>query len=596
MKNIENLINETLRFMCCSKETEENIRSINRNSLNRYLNFKENDSKLSAEEFQKLYNENKEDMVFLSVLAKSEYCPSHIIDQIIYDNPEKLQTSILRNIINRKDLTTMQLQKICQEYRYDLDNIVARNYRQNGISYITKLVSEESLSKIIDTMMEIHGINDAGDLLKYSQDITLVKKYINMEYEKDVEGEHCLSVISSNKLLSDEIRNMAFDAGCPAEKIYEFTPYMVQCIYEQAMEAMDEINHSPSPNDMWMAKNMVYQVLENIVEKGLMTESMQIDYVNRIKELNPKAMDSILTKILQRTNSQTVLQIAKTLKSKDSINAYENPNMRVEDVQKKATDYCQKIIKARERKNNWPDVWTDYLRTYIPRVQLKEEHYLLLITLNKMKLNEEIAISPYTTISALEKLINNEQQKIAIATKDYQIKQYNKNIALAKINISFQKQSISPKLSNTAIEVFTQCENTFGTRDEPSEYERKFIERYKNKIGISQFEEVKNALANARVDLDKYSQSKINRLLYIEDYLVNEKKIYDGKSIETMSEYALKREKESLLKYISYNAREGVGILYDHILENLDKYNRINEILVERKKEKEEREVGFDER
>jgi hypothetical protein len=215
--------------------------------------------------------------------------------------------------------------------------------------------------------------------------------------------------------------------------------------------------------------------------------------------------------------------------------------------------------------------------------------------MGKTRLNEAIATSPYTPISILEKLIECEKEKIKNANRDYIVRSSTKNISIANVNIACQKIKMDEKTIHNSIDFFLKCDHTFRTRVIPDVYERNMLNRYKESMGIEEFEKMKKAFVNAKDSLDEISQGKVSRLIYIENYLVEEKEKYDGKTYETMSTYELIREKENIYKSITQDAKDDMEVLYKNITEYLNNYNQINS-LIDARAIAEKKEVGIDER
>ena len=216
--------------------------------------------------------------------------------------------------------------------------------------------------------------------------------------------------------------------------------------------------------------------------------------------------------------------------------------------------------------------------------------------MEKARMNETIACSPYTPISVLEKLIEVEQEKIKTANRDYVVRSSNKNISLANINIVCQKTNMSPEIITETLYFFEKSGHTFGTSKVPTKYERNLISAYKSGVGNETFEQIRNAMINSYSDLNEDSKSKASRFEYVVSYIEKEEKIYDCETYETMSLFALEKEKENIFRKVANDGKDGIDTLYENIEKNLNKYNQINQLIAERKSEIEKEGVDIDAR
>ena len=314
--------------------------------------------------------------------------------------------------------------------------------------------------------------SDGLAVITFVKDENVIKEICNLpDVHEDVRAM-CIN----NPYISDELRDEIFQIGCNVELLTKFTPSILDEVYRSAIESL-ESGFEATEKELRSAHFMSKSFLYDLVTKHVLTEAMEIDLANIVLSQADTSMDNLRHQIFYCTKSPKVLELAEKIKGKDKLTAYENEYM-PETMLRARTDKMLKTIKKNIETNNrrkTPDVWFEYLRKYVHRLELSSADYEMLLNENDSHLIVAIATSPKTPKDVLESIIQKQEvnryisPRVAVAARmnieckelpdnikehmmkfckeihphSYELEKYMENISLAEKNNNIRTSNLT---------------------------------------------------------------------------------------------------------------------------------------------------------
>ena len=249
--------------------------------------------------YEKYKNTNMNDIA--SIIYLNDNIDKDIIDKIIdtEQHPNTLMLALGRNNIN-EDTARRIIGWLDKPYVIDrVDDF--EFLMENTNSPFT--FKDCPLSKTVINMLRPESKDWHFIFEKYTNDDEVAQNIIN----NDASENGRIVAIAYNGNLSDSVRNNAFDIAYNPSKLYKFaTPYMVDILYESAVETLFEMDtKTPKYEEI---TNYSEGIIHGLIGANKLTENHIMDFVQRfINHPNTKCI-SILSKVAEKSQSKDVLK------------------------------------------------------------------------------------------------------------------------------------------------------------------------------------------------------------------------------------------------------------------------------------------------
>lgn len=327
----------------------------------------DNGSMILSEEWDRLYKESKGNSALQYAIAKCKNAPSHIVGAIIKD----IDTSDLSkndDFIDIKYITDTFFESLKHDIDEDALNIVTKYFSKNKYAELIKKMSsisqenslsnnpfkEKNIEKLCLAMLKNKSARK--DLLGTPYRFITNSDFADELLRNKKCDEGICTCIANNAFLPDNIRNRAFDMGVNYMNIYNPTKEMIDTMYLSCVESYFDVFHgdyksrtSGGFNDLTASesktyKNVVYN-LAHLINRHLLTESQELDLINRFEFLyEKKKTDYILSILFSNTKHEEVIKKVNLFaKTRFTDAAYKNKNMPLKLRSWRIDEICKKL-------------------------------------------------------------------------------------------------------------------------------------------------------------------------------------------------------------------------------------------------------------
>lgn len=367
-------------------------------TMQEVVDIEENAQDMNHSEWVDWYNKNKDNVSVILAGLNTKKVPRDIIHEIIEGLDIFSPTFKLEPVLSHKiamllgysiinDIDIKDFTKV-----YDCIGRMAI-HTLSANKFLSKELPEDLVRFIIDkTLQNFENKKPPYYIGSPIPELTEIKnenclkeicngEEINLPYNfNDAQKEIIRTAIINNRNISDEYRNQLFFAGCDWKKIKIFTPRMTEEVYQSCIDAFtngyDKKKGRVVPSEKFNYESSI-TMLNKLLKNKMLPESMQYDLAQRIISRECKSMDEFTGDLFESSEHPEVLKLAVHLKSKDKEKAYNNPNMPLELIQKRAEDFCKKISKYLDKgqTEKIPNIWDEHIANCLYRCEIGDEHY-----------------------------------------------------------------------------------------------------------------------------------------------------------------------------------------------------------------------------
>ena len=565
-----------------------------RHQFNRYkdivLDIKNNGDKFDKEKWELMFNlyNNVEPIVL--AMCENKHCPNAIINCII-QNTEINKSghnmhpkAIVHSILKRDNLSDKQIEKIVENYSFDVIYQFATSYHKDKDIVYDRPFSEDITNRVIKSIYEHEGAGIQKTLLLSLSDKSLIDRIVR----ENIFNETFRDVLVNNIHLTDDERNQVFDFGCDRTQINNPTSYMLENMYRESVEAYFENDYKSVPdlNERKVLENAYYKsfsFLQYMIRNKMLTEDMQVDLMHRLAGLKEKSQNAVLAELLKWTENEQVFKIAESsIISRDKEYIYSNKSCPHDILYRKSFELIKKIDRAIRNGKPISDNWTRLLGEMINRLNLSIEYEDLLLQVRDKSLHKPLACAPYTSIETLE-TIEKDRNVDSLINMFAGV-----NKALFKAEIDSNKLTEYMYFLGFRLHISMVGIGFNTSLVKVKHFENFILENLKtSQKVVDALNEYKNRLS----DIKAYDY--LNYYIKSIEYIILREKEFDGSSYEKTNREKLMDMQDEMSDYIRKYCNSYEAIL--QICENADKFNEIRTILINQKGDKIKEEIEKEE-
>lgn len=190
-------------------------------------------------------------------------------------------------------------------------NIINKVINRYGVNFFSNILdrwgsyfSQNALFYLC--CLDAPTLNDLDFIpFKYINTDNSIASFLKTVIENCYDSEKLNNIVVNNKSLPDDVRNFAFDKGCNPYSIFEYTNYIGENMYRSCVETLFCL--TPESYEQKLAQSQSDTILQNMLDKGQMSLSQQLDFINNIKA-NPDISTKTFEKIITTTQFPQVLK------------------------------------------------------------------------------------------------------------------------------------------------------------------------------------------------------------------------------------------------------------------------------------------------
>lgn len=560
-----------------------------RQHFNKYktiiLDIKNNGESYDLNKWEDLFNRyNTIDPIVLAI-CHHKNCPDLVIDKVI-ENVAINKTAagmdinaIISAILKRDILSQTQIDNIVN--KYNVINLFPATFHRVANEVYERPFNEDITNKVIKSLYDKDGAKMNTAVLLYLSDRELLDKIIR----ENINNESIRDIVVNNLYLTENERNQVFDFGCDRTEIGHPTKYMLENMYRESVEAYfeNDFKTAETVEERKILEDAYYKgfsFLQYMIRNNMITSDMEIDLINRFANLKERAQNGVLGELLKNTKNDQVFLIAeKSIVSKDKECIYTNVNCPQGVIYRKAYGLMLKIDRALLHNKPISDSWTQSLSNMMNRVNLTPDYEDVFLRVRDKSLHKPLACAPFTSIETLEKIENDKSKPIVgmIAGVNKTLQKagfYGDQLKSYMYFLGFRLHiSMVNTGFNTAIANMTNFQKLITSDLSSAEIAVKELKKYRD----TEIE------SRAQKSLDFQSKRYLDFYIKSIEYVVLREKEYDNKTLETTNTQKLQEIQRDMVNDIKKYSSSYDAVL--KIEENVDKFNRIKEILIDRNKD-----------
>ena len=342
----------------------------------------------------------------------------------LLENLTLYKTAMLKNILKREDISDNFIQ-----YLTYFHTILTANH----VAFPPKLQDGAELNEVpqsvIDRLAESFYNSHVGEEFLCSALYWTSEETSKLLLQRIRGNEDAIAAVVSNENINDRMKDFFFRTeGCNPSKLIlqHITPYVAQVLYEQATEALFDMELLKETN---LNAKYSYQMMINLIESHKLPESSQLDLAYRCVSNGSKRKDSEIATIesifAKNADYDCVIRELLKIKNKNKEFIYQNKNCPLDIVYDKVYSLIKKadkLMKQNDGKLTSRKI-CDELHGLASVFQLKKDMYEKIYTI------EENSPFPHFERYVMLKNIPTEilklfsQDNIEIDGKNYEIHQ-----------------------------------------------------------------------------------------------------------------------------------------------------------------------------